>query len=215
MSDIEEPNDDGKSDDDDSIYSNINDDDDDDENIDENDMSENEDDKDSQQGDNDNDNSELLVKDKDKTKDKTKATDFGSSDDDSDTDDDDDSNNNLYKIENIQNDIKLFHSEHNLSSFDEIKPFLDVKRNQDGIINDPYHKTTPILTKYERTRIIGLRTIQLSSGLPPFIDHDERIIDPTIIANMELEQKKIPFIIKRPLSNTIHEFWPLHELEII
>jgi len=210
MSDIEEPTDVGKSDDDDSIYSNINDDDDDDENIEENDISEHEDDKDSQQGDNDtdNDNSELLVKDKDKTK----ATDFDSSDDDPDTDDD---SNNLYKIENIQNNIKLFHSEHNLSSFDEIKPFLDVKRNPDGIINDPYHKTTPILTKYERTRIIGLRTIQLSSGLPPFIDHDERIIDPSIIANMELEQKKIPFIIKRPLSNTIHEFWPLHELEII
>lgn len=210
MSDIEEPNHDGKSDDDDSIYSNIDDDDDDAENIEDNDMSENEDDKDSQQG--DNDNSELLVKDKDT--DKSKETEFNSSDDDTDTDDDD-SNNNLYKIENMQNDIKLFHSEHNLSSFDEIKPFLDVKRNQHGIINDPYHKTTPIMTKYERTRIIGLRSIQLSSGLPPFIDHDERIIDPTIIANMELEQKKIPFIIKRPLSNTIYEFWPLHELELI
>jgi DNA-directed RNA polymerase I, II, and III subunit RPABC2 len=210
MSDIEEPNDDGKSDDDDSIYSNINDDDDDaDENIIENDMSENENDKDSQQGEPDNDNSEILVKDIDKTE----STSVDSSDDDSDIDED--SKNDLYKIESMQNDIKLFHSEHNLSTFDEIKPFLDVTRNEYGIINDPYHKTTPILTKYERTRILGLRSIQLSSGLPPFIHHDERIIDPEIIANMELEQKKIPFIIKRPLSNTNYEFWPLQELEII
>ena len=32
---------------------------------------------------------------------------------------------------------------------------------------------------------------------------------------MELQEKKLPFIIKRPISNNKFEYWKLEDLEII
>jgi DNA-directed RNA polymerase subunit K/omega len=41
----------------------------------------------------------------------------------------------------------------------------------------------------------------IEHGAIPFIKVPSHIIDSTIIAEMELNEKKIPFIIKRPLPN--------------
>ena len=41
------------------------------------------------------------------------------------------------------------------------------------------------------------------------------IIDGYIIAERELLEKKIPFIIKRPISNNKFEYWKLEDLEIV
>ena len=41
------------------------------------------------------------------------------------------------------------------------------------------------------------------------------MIDGYLIALKELEQKKIPFIIQRPLPNGGCEYWRLTDLEII
>ena len=43
----------------------------------------------------------------------------------------------------------------------------------------------------------------------------ETVIDSYIIAQLELSQKKIPFIIKRPISNGSFEYWNIKDLEII
>ena len=43
----------------------------------------------------------------------------------------------------------------------------------------------------------------------------KQIIDGYIIAEMELKQKKLPFIVQRPLPNGGCEYWPLQELEIL
>ena len=48
-----------------------------------------------------------------------------------------------------------------------------------------------------------------------FIPVDEEVIDGYIIAERELMQKKIPFIIKRPISNDKFEYWRLEDLEIV
>ena len=106
-------------------------------------------------------------------------------------------------------------NEHDLKSFEQIKPFLNIKRNSNNMIIDEYHKTIPILTKYEVTKIIGMRTVQLDNGLEPFISVPSNIIDSSIIAKMELQQKKIPFIVKRPISYNHFEYWYLHDLEYI
>lgn len=121
----------------------------------------------------------------------------------------------MQKIRKLKDSLTNYHSEHNLLSFDEIKPLTLVRRNNKNIIIDDNHKTTPILTKYEYTKIIGLRTVQLENGLKPFITIDNNIIDPYVIAQMELKEKKLPFIIKRPLPDGRFEYWPIHELEIL
>ena len=95
-----------------------------------------------------------------------------------------------------------------------------LKRNDDGIINDPLHKTLPFLTKYEKTKIIGLRVKQLNSGSRPFINIKDIfktniVYDTNLIAERELTLKKIPFIIARPITNNHTEYWNLKDIELI
>ena len=89
-----------------------------------------------------------------------------------------------------------------------------VIRNENNIIIDEFHKTIPFLTKYEKTKVLGLRVKQLNSNSKPYIQYDENIIDNYIIANKELKEKKLPFIIQRPIQNRF-EYWNLKDLEIL
>lgn len=76
------------------------------------------------------------------------------------------------------------------------------------------YKTSPFLTKYEKTRILSERTQQLANGSLSYLKNPEAYNTIYEIALMELEQKKLPFIIKRPLSNSI-EMWKLEDLKLI
>lgn len=50
-------------------------------------------------------------------------------------------------------------------------------------------------TRYERARILGARTLQLSMGAPAFVDYDED--EPTLeISKKELEEGKLPITVK-------------------
>ena len=73
----------------------------------------------------------------------------------------------------------------------------------------------PILTRYERAKILGIRASQINSGAEPFIDIPANIIDGITIARMELEKKAIPFIIRRNIPNGKTEYWNIEDLEII
>ena len=80
---------------------------------------------------------------------------------------------------------------------------------------DPNHKSPPFLTQYERTKIIGLRANQLSQGARPYIAVPEYVTDVGEIARMELSQRRLPFIIRRPMPNGVHEYWRLADLLIL
>jgi DNA-directed RNA polymerase subunit K/omega len=84
-----------------------------------------------------------------------------------------------------------------------------------GNKKDPNHRTYPFLTNFEKTKIIGLRANQLSKGSIPFIDVPKHINDVRDIARLELEQKRLPFIVKRPLPNGTFEYWRLQDLMIL
>lgn len=144
-------------------------------------------------------------------KEPTNYTEEPDDDDDDDPDDDYESD----KIKLIKEHVEYYHNEQDLKSIDQIKPFLNIKRNANNMIVDEYHKTIPILTKYEVTKIIGMRTVQLDNGLEPFISVPSDVVDSSTIAKMELQQKKIPFIIKRPISHKQFEYWHLNDLEYI
>ena len=77
---------------------------------------------------------------------------------------------------------------------------------------DNNHRTYPFLTTFERTKIIGLRANQISKGSAPFIVVPPHITDVRDIARLELEQKRLPYIIKRPLPNGTFEYWRLADL---
>jgi DNA-directed RNA polymerase I, II, and III subunit RPABC2 len=77
------------------------------------------------------------------------------------------------------------------------------------------HKTLGFLTKFEKAKVIGLRATQIASGCPVFINIPEGLeMDEISIADLELEQRKIPFIIKRPFANGTFECWRLCDLQL-
>jgi DNA-directed RNA polymerase subunit K/omega len=74
--------------------------------------------------------------------------------------------------------------------------------------------TSKILSKYEKTAVIGLRSTQLSMGAQPLIDTPKYLTSVIEIAELELIQKKTPFIIERDL-NTKKEYWKIEDMIVM
>ncbi len=106
------------------------------------------------------------------------------------------------EVDNVE-DEKLIDPHSKILSYDQI-----IEQ-----INKP-KKTLPFMTKYEHTRIIGVRIEQLSRGAKPNIS-TKGLYTIREIAEEELRQRKTPFIIKRPLPNNTFEYWKIEEFEKI
>jgi DNA-directed RNA polymerase I, II, and III subunit RPABC2 len=136
-----------------------------------------------------------------------------------DVNDSDDETNEFYlqkfNSQMRQNAIENFHPELQQHNMDEIEALCVVVRDERGNVIDPLHRTLPFLTKYEKARILGERTVQLNNGAKPFVEVNAEVVDGYLIALDELAQKKIPFIVKRPLPNGGCEYWKLSDLEIL
>jgi len=107
------------------------------------------------------------------------------------------------------------HQESLNKNYNEIKKFINVTKDNNNNIIDAFHRTIPILTKYEKTKIIGIRLKQLNNGAKPYVTISDTILDNNIIVNMELAQKVLPFIVSRPLPNNTYEYWKLQDLELL
>ena len=140
-------------------------------------------------------------------------------DDDSDLDEDDDEDGAQY-LQKLDDSVKEqtianHHPELIIHNYDEVEALSMVVRDERGVVIDPLHRTLPFLSKYERARILGERAKQINDGATPFIQSDPSVIDGYLIALKELEEKKLPFIIRRPLCNGASEYWKLKDLEFI
>jgi DNA-directed RNA polymerase subunit K/omega len=113
------------------------------------------------------------------------------------------------------NYILNFHPESKTHNYEEVKALSRVSRDGRGIIIDPLHKTIPFLSKYELTRVLGQRAKQLDTGARSFVQVPLDVIDGYHIALLELKEKKMPFIIKRPLPNGGIEYWNVSDLELL
>jgi len=109
--------------------------------------------------------------------------------------------------ENEQNDNEE-NSNQILEHFDEIEDF---KQTYSNMVSTKNRKTIPFLTKYEKARIIGKRAMQISKGAPPLVEVGN-LENPVDIALKELKERKIPYIIRRPLPNGVIEDWRVEEL---
>eukprot|EP00800_Vazella_pourtalesii_P006721 TRINITY_DN18810_c0_g1_i1.p1 TRINITY_DN18810_c0_g1~~TRINITY_DN18810_c0_g1_i1.p1 ORF type:complete len:135 (+),score=38.98 TRINITY_DN18810_c0_g1_i1:61-465(+) len=88
---------------------------------------------------------------------------------------------------------------------------IDVLQAAQGPIDPSQRITTPFMTKYERARVLGTRALQISMGAPVMVDLDGET-DPLKIATMELNEKKIPMIVRRYMPDGSHEDWKIEEL---
>lgn len=133
-------------------------------------------------------------------------------DSDSDSDDED-----LKKLENFEGrDILIdYHPHLQHISNKEMYALSTLVKDKGGKIVDPLHTTLPILTRYEKAKIIGIRAKQINNGAQVFIDVPHNMIEGLTIAEKELEAKKVPFIIRRPLPNGGSEYWKVSDLEML
>jgi DNA-directed RNA polymerase subunit K/omega len=109
----------------------------------------------------------------------------------------------------IRPELRKLYNQHPELIVDYIESVIPQLASKDN------HRTYPFITLYEKTNIVGLRANQLSQGAKAYISVPDHISSVREIARMELEQKRLPFIVKRPLPNGKSEYWRLADLMIL
>lgn len=93
-----------------------------------------------------------------------------------------------------------------------ILDFQDINHTYDPSKN----KTSNILTKYEKVKILGLRAEQIQRGSTVYIDMATvPVFNALVIAKLELNQNKLPFMISRKMPNGENEYWKLEDMIIL
>jgi len=108
----------------------------------------------------------------------------------------------------------------------EIDKECEIIRNREIITKDIPHKRAeitskynqivigpPMLTRFEKARIMGARALQLSLGAPVFIEIPKNATSSLEIAMEELKQRVIPIVIKRTLPNGDYQHLPIDQFE--
>jgi DNA-directed RNA polymerase I, II, and III subunit RPABC2 len=79
--------------------------------------------------------------------------------------------------------------------------------------------TMPYYSKYEYTTLLGTRAQQLAEGAKPLSSLDGMVTsDPKFVWNLaekEILEQKLPFLIHRRLPNGVSEYWSATELSVI
>ncbi|MDV3278607.1 MAG: DNA-directed RNA polymerase subunit K [Nitrososphaerales archaeon] len=70
----------------------------------------------------------------------------------------------------------------------------------------------PKLTRFERARIVGARSLQIAMGAPAFIPIEGGHRGPIEIATAELEEDALPISIRRALPNGVFQDIPIKAL---
>ena len=114
---------------------------------------------------------------------------------------------------NIENESILSQEEVSIDdSLDKQSEIINI--NKTYINYHQKNKTTPsFITKFEKAKILGIRSEMISNGSPPLVETD--LVDSYDIAKQEYLEKKIPLIIRRCLPNNDYEDWKLSDFEIL
>ncbi len=128
------------------------------------------------------------------------------SEEDSDAEENDDDCDDIVDMFDSSDDesvVELIES----SDDDTISTLIDNNISSDNTNNTKI--TFPILTKYERCLLLSQRILQLINGSKPCVITDK--YSPNDIALLELNERKIPFKIKRAMPNGNIEVWDINE----
>ena len=111
-------------------------------------------------------------------------------------------------MEQVRFDSKLIHPEVQAVTRESVQEALSVPKS-----------TLPYYTKYEQVTLIGTRAQQLAEGAKPLVSLDGmRTSDPRFVwtvAEKEVYERKLPFIIHRRLPDGRSEYWSTQELSVI
>jgi DNA-directed RNA polymerase I, II, and III subunit RPABC2 len=165
------------------------------------------------------DDLELSDMEKEEETSKSPISDIGDTDNEDDEEEEEEEVDSemLRKLEKDQyaNILLDYHPETKQNNYNDIVAMCEIVRDGNGVISDDFHKTIPWLTKYERARVLGIRAKQLNNGADAYVQVPSSMISGYKIAIEELKEKKIPFIIRRPIPNGGTEYWRLPDLELL
>ena len=95
-------------------------------------------------------------------------------------------------------------------------PFEDYNKVMAAVDKPKISK--PIMTKYEFDQIISLRANQIALGAQAFVDTFDKKIKSNMelrqIALQELNEGKLPYIIKRTLPNNKYEYYRIRDMDL-
>jgi len=111
-------------------------------------------------------------------------------------------------MEKVRYDSKVLHPEVLPVSRESVVETLKAPR-----------QTAPFYNKYEFTALVGTRAQQLADGAKPLISIEKmNTSDPQFVrkvAEREIFEKKLPFVIHRRLPDGTSEYWSAMELSVI
>ena len=111
--------------------------------------------------------------------------------------------------------LTLAHPECRLDYIEQSLQKLPVQSYPPDNGADSNHRSVPFLTIYEKTKLLGFRANQLAEGGRPFINVPPHVTDVIEIARLELDQRRLPFILKRTMPDGTFEYWRLADLMIL
>jgi DNA-directed RNA polymerase subunit K/omega len=107
----------------------------------------------------------------------------------------------------IEEDIEIVDQSFNEEHFNDISEILE---NYEELKKTYISKSR--LSKYEKTKVLCVRAVQLKNNAKALIDPiPKHMTDELDIANEELKQRKIPFILERTIGNK-KEYWKLEDM---
>ncbi|TYH41278.1 hypothetical protein ES332_D12G304800v1 [Gossypium tomentosum] len=97
--------------------------------------------------------------------------------------------------------------ENNNNDVDPLEPIETEEKEDQDAKDKTTRKTSKYMIKYERARILGTRTLQISMNAPVMVELEGET-DPL----EELREWKIPFTIRHYLPDGSYEDWGVDEL---
>ena len=70
------------------------------------------------------------------------------------------------------------------------------------------------MTKYEYTKILGMRAQQITMGSNPLITITPDMKNAVEVAEEELRQRKTPYIVARKINTNKTDFWKIEDMVI-
>ena len=111
--------------------------------------------------------------------------------------------------------LNTHHPECRMDYIDDILHRLPLDSYPPNKEIDKNHTSVPYLTLFEKTKIIGFRANQIAQGARALINVPKHVSDVLEIARLELEQKRLPYILKRPMPDGTFEYIRLADLIIV
>ena len=91
---------------------------------------------------------------------------------------------------------------------------IDFTNTYENMVNKKDKNTLPIMSKFEKARIIGVRAQQIADGAIPTVKVPDKMRSTIEIAKLELKERRIPLIIRRMLTKNKYEDWRIDEFDM-